>query len=214
MTMKTIPIRVSFAFLRGPDLGICSRGEAVVKGMSGNAAFPQPPVDLTVLKTTLGNYSAAISAALDGGKGPIANRQALRVAASKPLRLLGHYVEVTADGNIDIFVSSGYEVLTVNRTGPQPLADPTIRNIAQGRSGELLVSLAYLPKALAFDMHYALAGAGGVLAPWISLPPIVGIRTPVSVTGLTPGGVYSFQVRALGSLGYTDWSSSFIKMTT
>jgi hypothetical protein len=30
----------------------------------------------------------------------------------------------------------------------------------------------------------------------------------VTISGLTPAGTYQFQVRALGKLGYTDWSPS------
>jgi hypothetical protein len=30
----------------------------------------------------------------------------------------------------------------------------------------------------------------------------------VTISGLTPAGTYQFQVRALGKLGYTDWSQS------
>ena len=29
-----------------------------------------------------------------------------------------------------------------------------------------------------------------------------------TISGLTPAGTYQFQVRALGKLGYTDWSPS------
>ena len=60
--------------------------------------------------------------------------------------------------------------------------------------------------ALAYDVHYALVGAGGVLGPWIAMT--LTNSKKVMISGLTPAGTYQFQVRALGKLGYTDWTPS------
>jgi len=45
------------------------------------------------------------------------------------------------------------------------------------------------------------------------LPPFSNTRS-VLVNGLTPGTTYVFQVRALGRLGYTDWSGTVTRMST
>jgi hypothetical protein len=37
-------------------------------------------------------------------------------------------------------------------------------------------------------------------------------KTPIPINGLTPGTIYALQVRALGKLGYTDWSDSATRM--
>ena len=37
-------------------------------------------------------------------------------------------------------------------------------------------------------------------------------RKPLTVTGLTPGTTYAFQVRAFGKAGWTDWSASSARM--
>jgi len=54
-----------------------------------------------------------------------------------------------------------------------------------------------------FEVRYALQGTGGALGPWT----IVTLTSPQKVTipGLTLAGIYQFQIRALGKLGYTDW---------
>src|SRR6059036_3745007 len=49
-------------------------------------------------------------------------------------------------------------------------------------------------------------GTGGALGPWTTLT--LTSSKKVIVSGLTPAGIYQFQVRALGKLGYTDWSPS------
>jgi Fibronectin type III domain len=65
---------------------------------------------------------------------------------------------------------------------------------------------------LSYTLRYAAIGADGKTAPWTELPPFSNTRS-VSVNGLTPGTTYAFQVRALGRLGYTDWSDSFTRMS-
>ena len=39
-------------------------------------------------------------------------------------------------------------------------------------------------------------------------------ETATAVSGLTPGTSYTFQVRAFGTLGYTDYSDAVIKIAT
>jgi hypothetical protein len=57
--------------------------------------------------------------------------------------------------------------------------------------------------AIAFDVWYALQGAGGVLGLWTTIT----LTKPRkgTISGLTLAGIYQFQIRALGVLGYTDW---------
>ena len=80
-------------------------------------------------------------------------------------------------------------------------------------SGQLLVKVIPLPKALSYILRHAAVGADGKTAPWTELPPFSNTRS-VLVNGLTPGTTYVFQVRALGRLGYTDWSGTVTRMST
>ena len=54
---KVIHLRLGFARLSNADL--LSRLTSVHDSMAGNAAFPNPPVDLTVFKAALDGLSAA-----------------------------------------------------------------------------------------------------------------------------------------------------------
>ena len=42
--------------------------------------------------------------------------------------------------------------------------------------------------------------------------PVSKTRPAASVTGLTPGTTYAFQVRSLGDSGYSDWSDSVMRI--
>ena len=50
------------------DKDIATQAVAVVDGLTGNVALPNPPVDRAVLKATVEAYASAIATAIDGGK--------------------------------------------------------------------------------------------------------------------------------------------------
>ena len=41
---------------------------------------------------------------------------------------------------------------------------------------------------------------------------MTGAKTPALLNGLTPGTTYAVQIRAYGTLGYTEWSDSVTRM--
>src|SRR2546427_254505 len=84
------------------------------------------------------------------------------------------------------------------------LTEAKFSSIDRGpNSGDAVVKPENQTGAIAFDVRYALEGAGGVPGSWTT----VTITRPrkVTISGLTLLGIYHFQIRALGVLGYTDW---------
>ena len=72
-------------------------------------------------------------------------------------------------------------------------------------TGCVVVKVKALPKAVNYDLHYGVVTTPGTLpTSWTSLT-LPGSKM-VTIWNLTPGATYAFQVRALGRLGYTDWS--------
>jgi hypothetical protein len=64
----------------------------------------------------------------------------------------------------------------------------------------------------AVDDLSAAVGAGNAPGPWQTAGLFTNSRS-VSITGLTPGTTYEFQVRAVGgSSGYSDWSNPVSRM--
>src|SRR2546426_3982127 len=115
------------------DADVLSRGTNVETSMTGNANFPNPPVDLAALKMALDTFSALIAQALDGSKKVVAEKNKQRLAVIKMLRLLGRYVEVTCKEDMAIFKSSGFEPASTTKTPPAPLSQPSIRRIDHGQ---------------------------------------------------------------------------------
>ena len=106
---KIKPIKPLEGYTAMSDHDVAARGTAVQTGMTGNPNFTVPPVDLATLKANIESFLALISEALDGSKKVIAQKDKQREAVVKMLRLLGRYVEVTSNGDMAIFTSSGFQ---------------------------------------------------------------------------------------------------------
>jgi len=109
-------------------------------------------------------------------------------------------------GNDDLatFNTSGFTQKVKTKTAPQPLTEAKFSSIDRGpNTGDVVVKPENQTGAVAFDVRYALQGAGGILGPWTT----VTLTRPkkVTINGLMLAGIYQFQIRALGKSGYTDW---------
>src|SRR5579884_2520611 len=201
MSTKTKRIWAMLGFTNVSDQDMVSRCTAVLTGLTGNANYPNPPVDLAVYKSAIDALSAEIVESIDGSKKTIAARNKDREPVIKMYRLLGTYVEANCKEDMAIFTSSGFRPVVNTRAVAQPLPKPVIRKVEQGsNSGQLLVRIAAVPKAKCYELRYA-AVANDVAETWVHVP-VPTVKRAVSITGLTPGTIYSFEARALGTLGY------------
>jgi hypothetical protein len=188
------------------DSDLYTLAMAVIKGLTGNAAFPSPPVDLTAFGNDASRFSAATAAALDGGKNAKAVRDKERRVIIPGLKALALYVEANCQ-DPSILTSSGFAVKTPVKTAGQPVSAPAVKTLDYGaNSGQLTITLKRVPGAKVYFVRYA-AMAGDAPGAWINVAiPKVNVRTTIS--GLTPGTTYAFQTQSLGSVGYSDWSDS------
>jgi hypothetical protein len=208
-------IRVKLGYIGEPDKDVAAEAVAVVDGLTGNPNFQNLPIDLAVFKAAVDALISLIASAIDGGKTAIVEKNKQRAIVIKMLRQLGHWVEANCKDDLSILKSSGFQPLTMTRGATLPLEGPaSIAKVENGQnSGELFVRVVSLARALSYIVRYAAIGADGKHAPWTELPPFSSVRYPAVISGLTPGTVYAFQVRALGKLGYTDWSDSVTRMS-
>ncbi len=193
-----------------PDGDLLARLNAVHDGMLNNPAYPSPPVDMAAFKAAIDAYTAAAAAALDGGKSAITERDKRRADAVILLRLLGHYVEVECKGDPTTFVSSGFVAATRQRTPSQPVSIPSIVKIDQGTTGRLLVTIQSV-KARSYELRYAPAPASGATVDWTTIV-VPSTKPATPINNLIRGTNYTFQVRAFGKLGFSDWSASVERM--
>jgi len=196
------------------DADVVARGRAAETGLTGNSNFQNLPVDLAALKTDIDSFSALIAEAMDGSKKVIAQKHKQREVVIQKLRILGRYVEVNCNGDMAVFTSSGFQAASTTKVPPSPLPLPVIRSVDHGTfSGEIVVQIQALPRALSYEIRYGAQVNGGPPSSWMSTV-VTRVKPPVGIQGLTPGTIYAFEVRALGKLGYTDWTDSATCMCT
>ena len=199
-------IKAVLGFRLTPDADILFRARAVLTGLTGNPAYPNPAVDLAaVFNPAIDAFAVKITESLDGGKKAITEKDKERETVIEMLTELGHYVEAKSNGKPATFTSSGFEAKSKNRVAPQPLTQPVISNIDHGNTGEITVRITAVPNVRVYELRKAAIDNVGAPGPWTS---VMLTNSKTLVNGLTPGTTYAFQVRALGTLGYTDWSDS------
>jgi Fibronectin type III domain len=200
-------IKAKLNFHGVSDTDVLNAGNTAYNGLLNNPAFPNTPVPLPTFRQDLDSFSALIVDAEDGGKKSISAKNKQRTEVIRVYTLLGHYVEGTCNNDPATFNTSGFTAVVKTKTAPQPLAPAKFTSIDRGpNSGQAVVKVENQTGVLAFDVHYAQEGTGGSLGPWTLMT--LTSSKKVTISGLTPAGAYQFQVRALGKLGYTDWSPS------
>jgi Fibronectin type III domain len=208
MKVPKVPkIKPMLAFEKLPDPELLKYLNTVHDRMIGNPVYPTPTLDLAVFKTAIDTFTVLVTDAADGGKKATSAKNKQRGVVIKMLRQLAHYVEDASDGDLAKFNTSGFVAVPKTRTAPEPLSGAGMDWIDRGpTTGQVVAKVKKLPKAITYYVRYALVGAGGAPGTWTELTLTSPKKT--TITNLTPGATYVFQVRALGKLGYTDWSDS------
>ena len=204
-TTKNIKAMDGFTGVKDTD--VAARGATVLTALTGNSKFPNSPVDLTAFKGDLDSFNALIAQAAGGSKAVIASKNKQRQTVIQMLRLLARYVEVTSNGDMSVFQTSGFQAATSTRTKSQPLSEK-IRKIDHGsNSGQVILWVNTVRGALSYEVRYGVSVNSAVPATWTSqAAPMV--KTPVVIVGLTAGSAYQFQVRAMLKTGWTDYSDA------
>ncbi len=212
--MAKVPklIKAALNFSKALPEQILAQGYAVLKGLTGNPNFTTLPIDLALLKTTLDAFAVAIADAQDGGQKAITLRDRLGQDVILMLRGLAIYVELNCKADMNTFLSSGFQPRSGTRTPAQPLDQPMITSLDQGKSGELQASTKSVRGAKLYEFRWGQVGPGGAAPTTWSIQQFAKAKPPATIIGLTPGTTYAVQVRAYGSLGYTEWSDSATRM--
>ncbi len=210
--VKGKKIRARYGLTRLPDgdvgpLLVCS-----LNGLTNNATiYSKPPIDPAVYDAGITAYLAAVPVALDGSRTAIAHKNKLRAAATRMYVELAHYVEANCQDDMPTFLLSGFQPVATTKAPPQPLDQPSILSLVHGPvTGQMKIRISPVPKALSYDVRYgAVPSGGGTPATWTEETTT---KTKSVISNLTPGTMYTFQVRALGRLGKTNWSDAVNRM--
>ena len=199
-------LRVQLGFTSAPDHSLEEITLSVLTNLYGNPAYPSPPVTQGPLQTALDNFTAAIAAQAQGGTAATAQKSNMRDALIALLRQLAGYVQANCGNNLATLLTSGFDAVRTNRA-QTPLEPPSIREITNGNSGQLLVRVGPIKNAKCYELRYATIAPGGVLGPWLNGGLYTDSRS-MPINELTAGTNYQIQARAIGgSTGTSDWSA-------
>ena len=207
------PLHVLLDFVKIPDVALDEFTTNVVNGLTGNTAYPTPPVALTLVQTQQTAFTAAVAAMAQGGTLATAAKNNARETLVNSLRLLAGYVQTSCNNDLPTLLSSGFQA--AQSTQPShPLDKPSISSVENGETGQLFLNVKPVTNARAYEVRVAVSGTGGALGPWQSAGMFNSTRN-LALTGLTPGTLYSIEIRAIGgSTGYSYWSDAVSHMST
>jgi hypothetical protein len=204
-------VRVAERFKKQSAEQLVTMAGAIVTGLSGNAAFPAPTVDLKAVQTAADDLNAALVAQAEGRPAATAEKNNKREALMILLRKLKHYVEDNCGNDLAVLLSSGFQAAASTRNRPA-LASPSILSIEFGNTAELVLRVTPIANARCYDVRSAAVGAGNAPGPWQPAGLLTNSRS-MPIAGLVPGTTYVFQVRAIGgSTGSSDWSNPVSRM--
>ncbi len=205
-------LRVLLDFAGIPDSSLDEFAGTVITGLTGNPAYPTPPVTVADLQTQLTAFSESLIAHAQGGTAATAAKNAARAAVVDSLRQNALYVQTKCNNVLATLLSSGFQAASTNHA-QSPLAQPVIQDLVNGNSGELVARVKPVTNARAYEARYAVIGDGGTPGPWQSGGLFTSTRN-LTVVGLTPGTTYVVEIRAIGgSTGYSDWSNAVSHMS-
>ena len=202
--------RVSLGYKFQPVTVVVAILGWIIKCMTGNAAFPNPPVPLVPLvppdptkpvdmTTRMNALQVAATNAVDGGKAQTAAKNAALEFVFEGMDANAFYVQTIARTNLPLLLASGYTAVSTNRS-QSPLDPPSITGIDNDTPTQLDLHLTPIPNALGYEVQLLIAGV------WTTVTFSSQART-VSLTGLTTGTVQQVRARAIGgSTGQSAWS--------
>lgn len=192
--------KVSYAFVQLPDTAIADYTDTVIAALTGNAGFPNLPLSLAVLGTQKLDYLAKLAATAQGGTlATAAKNDAWNVLVTS-LRQTAAYVQSVASQDLTLLLSSGFQAASTNRA-QSPLDAPVVLGIDNGTSTQFIVRAQPVANAKSYEAQ--VKNGGG----WLPAGVFTQARR-MEIDNLTPGSIYTVQVRAIGgSTGSSDWSA-------
>jgi hypothetical protein len=194
--------KVSLAFAYFADEQVAEFSLNVITGMGSNSLiFDGPPVSLIDLGANRIAFVNAVQAAAQGGTQLTAFKDQNRDIVIANLRQNASFVQTVANNDLPTLLLSGYTAATPATNAQSPLDKPTLVQLTNGMSGQLLARMPAIHNAHAYE-----ARTSSLPAVYMDAGAFISTRR-MELNGLTPGTVYTVQFRAIGgSEGYSDWS--------
>lgn len=195
-------VLTSFSKSRLSDSEIIVSGNTVSVNMENNPYFPTPSPGVTAIRTATDEFLAAEQKAQSGSREDVAVKNQKRKVLEKNLHDMAVYVNLTANGNEAMLLSSGFE-LAKKAEPVGPLAAPEGLKVKPALSkGSVDLSCKRVAGASSYGFEYRLL-TGESENGWVRVD---STKHQVLVNGLTSGSKYAFRVVAIGADPQRNWS--------
>lgn len=180
----------------------------VATSLDGNPNFTTPPVTPAALTTQATGFNAAVAACVNGTPAQTLDKNTKRDALIAALDQLASYVELTAANDPAKIISSGFNLTSNTRTALAP-GMTSILSVTNVASGKLGLELQVADNAWAYVVEYTALPNGAKQTQTFTNP------HEATLTGLTPGTMYSLRVQVMGSGNQiTEWCDTVQHMAT
>ena len=196
-------------YARKSDAGLGDFVLHIADSLDGNPVFTTPTVTPVILRTKAAAFATAIGVCQDGTRQDTEHKNTLRADLISTLDDEANYVELTAKGDREKLLSSGFDVTTAGGTSPVPVGTTAILSVTNTASTKLEIELQVADNAWAYELD--VSNAPNV---WVHNKTITDPHDAV-LENLTPGTTYAIRARALGSKNqYGIWCEPVSHMAT
>lgn len=200
-------VKVSLGFARISDADLDNFAQGVNGAMTGNVTYPSPPISMATLETAREDFMTKFTAAQTGGPPHTAAKKESRQRLVGMLRVLAAYVQMSCQDDLALLLRSGFEV-QATKGASVPLDRPEGLSVKNGGTGQLVVRVNPVKNKNMYEGRAKLEDSDWMPSVFAS------DSMHITFTGLTPGKIYTIQVRALGgATGQSDWSDPISHMS-
>jgi hypothetical protein len=203
--MQGYMYRIRLTYKNVNDLGLLLKVQDVLKGMTGNTRFPNPPVALAAIQTSLDEYAKVLPLAKKGNDEAIAQKKILRKTMQEGLHGLAGYVVSASKNDPDVLASSGFDI-TKQPVGPT--RDEFSIEVSE-EPGMVISTMRSVRKAKMYIHQYTTDPNQST--GWTGIP---STQRKFILTGLQSNVKYWFRVKAVirdGQDVYTDVVSKTVQ---
>lgn len=177
------------------DSALSTNTGGIITSMKGNPYFLDPTPSLDEVTTAKKAFDDSLLAAKSGDRTKIAFKNEKRAQLIDLVHRLARYVEMIANGNRTILLSSGYDISN-ERNSTSEMGEVENVKLADGNaSGEMYVCCESVQGARSYVFEYTLDPLLDSNV-WTSQ---TSTKSEFTITGLIPGKKYWVRVVAIGS---------------
>ncbi len=183
---------------------LSTKAQNLVDDMTGNANFatPQPALaDITAKRGELDNW---INQSSFGDKRAIENRNTVYTELQEMLRTLAQYVSMTAKGDGNVILSSGFELRRENSPTP-PLSQPVDLSVNRtDYPGQVKLDWKRVKGSLTYVVEMTDQNPELETTVWTTTG--MTSKSQMVIADLTFGNYYYFRVKAVGNKNESPFS--------